>query len=313
MKFKACLTVNLNIDETAMTLTAPPQKQPPSTDKSVSGIYVQIYQKVMTGEVNLPSFPDITLKVRAAIRNPNINLKSVAKIIHTDPPLTARIIQFSNGPLFRTTTKNSGLQDAIRRLGFQTTKNIVYSYSLRALFQGRTATLRKATSELWLQSTRVGAISSIIATHCSGVTPDKALLAGLLHDIGSLPLLAEISKHPKLAKNRPAIDQILHAYSSKVGVMLLTKWDFEEDLIEVVRNGNNWQRDTGKKIDLTDTITLARIHSYVGTDKMKDCPRINEIPAFKKLAVNNLTPEFSLNIIEEAKEELDEIEKMLGQ
>jgi len=289
-----------------------PQKKSSPNTSNHNGIYVHIYQKVMTGEVNLPSFPDVTLKVRKAIRNPNINIKAIAKIIHTDPPLTARIIQFSNGPLFRTHVKSANLQDAIRRLGFQATKNIVYSYSLRALFQGRTATLRSVTSELWEQSTRVGAISSIIANHCSGVSPDKALLAGLLHDIGSLPLLAEISKHPKLAKNRSAINQILNVYSGKVGVMLLTQWDFEESLIEVLRNRNNWLRDTGKKIDLSDVVTLARLHSFVGTDKMKTCPRINEIPAFKNLSSNNLTPEFSLNIIEEAKDELDDIEKMLG-
>lgn len=295
-----------------MNPTEPSQGNSVKKGKLAKAVHVQIYQKVMAGEVNLPSFPDVTLKVRKAIRNPNINLKALAKIIQADPPLTARVIQFSNGPLFRTQVKTNGLQDAIRRLGFQATKNIVYSYSLRALFQGRTATLRNTTTEIWKQSTRVGAISSIIANHCPGISPDKALLAGLLHDIGSLPLLAEISKHPKLAKNKLAINQVLDAYSSKVGVMLLTKWDFEENLINVVRNRDNWQRETGKKIDLSDIITLARLHSFVGTEKMKHCPRINEIPAFKKLPANHLTPEFSLNLIEEAKEEMADIEKMLG-
>lgn len=280
--------------------------------QTLSGIYYQIYQKVIAGEVNLPSFPDVTLKVRKAIRDPNINFKTVVKIIQTDPPLTARVIQCSNGPLFRTYTPSKDLNDAVRRLGLQVTKNLVYSYSLRALFQGRTASIRKATSELWKQSTHVGAIASILASHCPGISPDKALLAGLLHELGSLPLLAEVSKHPKIAKNPKAINLLLEKYSSKVGVMLLTKWEFDDTLIDVIRNKNNWHRDSGKKLDLTDLIIISRLHSFVGTEKMKICPRINQVPAFKKLPVNELSPEFSLNIIEGAKEEMAEIQKMLG-
>lgn len=70
-------------------------------------------------------------------------------------------------------------------------------------------------------------------------------------------------------------------------------------------------RDPGPKADLADIVLLARLHCYVGTKRMQKLPRINQLPAFHKLTLGDLTPEMSLSIIQEAREDIREIQKSL--
>jgi len=71
-------------------------------------------------------------------------------------------------------------------------------------------------------------------------------------------------------------------------------------------------RDPGKKADLGDIMLIARIHALIGTTEFHDCPAIIEIPAYQKLPFGKLTPNQSLMILDEAREELDELSQLLS-
>ncbi|PCJ49743.1 MAG: hypothetical protein COA74_04645 [Gammaproteobacteria bacterium] len=66
-------------------------------------------------------------------------------------------------------------------------------------------------------------------------------------------------------------------------------------------------RDKNPQADLADIILIARLHSYVGTAKMRDCPRISTLPAYHKLPFGSLGPHESMQILEQASEEIQEI------
>jgi hypothetical protein len=58
---------------------------------------------------------------------------------------------------------------------------------------------------------------------------------------------------------------------------------------------------------------VARLRAAIGTPEFHDCPPLTALPAFSKLALGELTPRnSSLRMVEESREELDEIERLLN-
>jgi len=277
-----------------------------------NNIFLDIFKKILAGTVDLPSLPDAALKIRAAIQNPNNNIATIAKIVQMDPPLTAHLIQVANSPLYRTANKATDVSMAISRFGLEATRNIAVSFSLKSLFKSKSKILQKMLKRLWTESTQTAAISSVLATKSKKFDPDRAMLAGLLQDIGTLPVLAELSEHPELLVDSNQTEVLLLEYSPKVGAMLLKHWNFEEDIIEVAASKNQWQRKPNKEADLSDLVLIARYHTYIGKPFFKNCPKVSEIPAFEKLGFDSLTPESSLSILEDARKDIGEIQSMLN-
>ena len=50
--------------------------------------------------------------------------------------------------------------------------------------------LRRVCNGLWAHSIEVAATSQVLARSVTHLDPEEALLAGLLHDIGALPILS---------------------------------------------------------------------------------------------------------------------------
>ena len=279
---------------------------------SGDSIFLQIFKKILAGKVELPSLPDAGIKIRNAIQNPNNDVTAIAKIVQMDPPLTAHLIQVANSPLYRTMSHANDVTSAISRFGLEATRNIAVSFSLRSLFSSNSKLLQKMLKRLWLESTQTAAISSVLARQCKGFDPDRAMLAGLLQDIGTLPVLSELDQHQNLLVDSQQTEVLLLEYSPKVGAMLLKHWDFEEDIIEVAASKNQWGRRPDKEADLADLVLVARYQTYIGKPFFEHCPNVSEIPAFKKLGFEGLTPESSLEVLEDAKKDILEIQKMLN-
>lgn len=281
--------------------------------RSEEGIYHQVYIKVVSHEARLPSLPDVAQKVRHAIADDSVGIREMARIIQADPALAARIIRSANSPLYRSSKPFNNVADAVKRMGTQATRNLVYSHSLAALFSFRQPVLRDIANQVWQGSIETAAIASVLAVYSHGVNSDKAMLAALLQDIGALPLLVEISEnYPDLAKDANAVRKIVDDYKSKVGFHLLKVWGFDDEFIEVARSRDEWMRVGNEKLDVADVVLLARWHACIGKRQLSRLPRVIDMPAYQKFPVNMLSPEQSLQVLDYASDQLKEITRMLG-
>ena len=108
------------------------------------------------------------------------------------------------------------------------------------------------------------------------------------------------------------LEQTLGAFASKVGVMLLEHWGFDEEMVEVARSRKDWWRDPEPSADLSDIVLIARLHASVGTPEMHEAPKINEVPAFAKLPLGDVGPDESLEFLREADADVSELMQVLG-
>jgi len=139
-----------------------------------------------------------------------------------------------------------------------------------------------------------------------GFEADKALLAGLLHNIGSVVVLNNLGDKLETDECKDNLDDILFSLQAEIGSNLLSKWDFPEGIINIIEHAGDWMHDDKEEADYIDIINIAQLHAYIGTKFQQHLPNLDEIPAFHKLALGQLTPEMSLQVLEKSQEEIDQ-------
>jgi HD-like signal output (HDOD) protein len=282
-----------------------PEKTP------VRGLLAGIYREIMTDKAHLPSMPDVALRIRASMQQPNYTAATVARVIKADPGVSAYLLRAANSALYRGVAKIQNVENAVARLGMDAARNLVTAYALKAMFKTRSRVLSRLMRETWRQSARRAALASVIATRCPGFDPDRAMLGGLLQDIGVLPLLHALEGRKDLPDPERIRDTV-DMFAGKVGVMLLTHWEFDEALVEVARSRSDWWRNNQPEADLADVVMAAHLHASVGTVAMREMPLINETPAFLKLPLGEVGPDASLAFLREAEADVLEVMQMLG-
>ncbi|MCK7576966.1 MAG: HDOD domain-containing protein [Chromatiales bacterium] len=268
----------------------------------------ELLDDIKHNRLKLPILPEIAFKVRAAVDNPDAAAATVAKAVASDASIAARLMQVANSPLYRGTSAIGNLQSAIARLGAPLVRNLVTSLILKQLFQTQSPALKERMQQLWEHSTQVAAISHVLARKFTRLKADEAMLAGLLHDIGALPILVKVENTPELLQNPAAIDDLVDQLHAPIGRLILETWKFPAELVTVAAEHENLAR-ISDEVDYTDVVTVANLHSHLGTRHRHAAMKFTDVPAFTKLG---LTPETSVAMLEEAAAEMKEVKSLLG-
>ena len=256
----------------------------------------------------LPTLPEVALKVRDAVESDKASAADIAKIIGTDVALSARILQICNSPLYRTRRTVEDIQTAVARLGNIQVRNLVSSLVMQQMFQATSDVLDKKMREAWEHSTQVASICYVLAS-AAGIPKDQAMLAGLIHDIGALPIMVHAEDIPELREDQALLDKVIQKLHTMIGAKILKDWQFPQTLIDVAAQHENLQRDPGTKIDYVDVVIVANLQSYIGSKHPYNDLDWNTIPAFQRLG---LEPEINILDIEENQEDLQTVRSMLS-
>lgn len=266
-------------------------------------LFKRFYQHFSQGELNIPNFPDVALKLREAIQQDR-GTADIVKIINIDPVISAKLIQVVNSPIYRPVSPISNCLDAINRLGLTTTRNLVTAFSMNNLVKSENPSIKKLIQHTWSQSIKVSSISHTLAQLTQKVDPDEALLAGLLHNIGVLPILTFADSLPKGSYQPTDIDLCINEIHGQIGSIILEKWAFPNNLRQIPLQSSSWFTSTTEDLNLNDIVLLAKYHSILSSPGKTELPLIITLPAFQKLENQPLTPEMSLQILYDAKQQI---------
>src|SRR5690606_7350275 len=145
----------------------------------------------------LPSLPDVALRIRAAVEDERKGAHDVARIIQADPALAAYCVGIANSAAYAGNGV-TGVQEAVHRMGLGATRDFVIAYSLRGLFKTREPRCLALMQAAWRHNANIGALCHVIARDVTRQNPEQAMLAGLLHDIGVMVIVAALPQHPGL-------------------------------------------------------------------------------------------------------------------
>ncbi len=260
----------------------------------------------------LTSLPEVAMKIRGMLDNNDFSVKQIAEVVNRDPVIAAKIIRAANSPIYFGAAKCETVQNAIVRLGMLTTKQLVIGFTMRDLFQTKVPLLHKLMAEMWQQSADIAANSFVLARHTKLYDPEEAMLAGLVSNIGVLSVLNYAQNYPQLLENEALLRQWADKLKGEVGGMVLENWQFPPEIVEVARGCEEWARCPTTRADLCDLVLVATLHSYIGKRKQPPPPRMDQVPAYQKLALGKLTPEMTLQILVEAKEQIAQARALLS-
>ncbi|MFO7603660.1 MAG: HDOD domain-containing protein [Gammaproteobacteria bacterium] len=272
----------------------------------------RVKQAYKADQIMLPELPEVALRVREAIRGEDVNVLQIAKLIQMDPAITARLLQIANSPLHRSASPIQDCRSAITRLGLKITQDIVTCLAMQKVFAGASAQILQQVRHIWEHSCRVAAFSYVLARVTPGLNEDKAMLAGLIHDIGVLPVLYYAADEPQILAQPQMLQAVIKAMRGVLGKAILKKWRFDNDLVVIPENAEDWQRQHGGRFDYSDVVILAQLHSFFGAPDAQALPRLAEVPAFQRHGLYQLGPDASLELIDEADEEISSIVRMLN-
>ncbi|MFW5450719.1 MAG: HDOD domain-containing protein [Methylophagaceae bacterium] len=247
--------------------------------------YKEILADLESGTLVLPTLPEVALQVREVVDDPDATAAQLAAIIVTDAALSARLMKVANSALYRGRLAVESVQMAVSRLGLTMVRNLVTSLVMEQMFQATSNRLDKRLHNLWKHSTEVAAISQVLAANQPGIKTDEAMLAGLIHDIGILPILMKAEEKPDLLQNSALLDEVLASLHPRVGEAILKNWEFPESLIAVAAEHENLNRNSANGPDLVDIVQVASLQTYANTEKALDPEILAKVPAFAKLGV----------------------------
>lgn len=283
-----------------------------SSELAKNRLYLDCYKYMQSETLALPTIPDVSVKIRRAINEPNANSAKIARVVQIDPSITARLIKISNSPLYRGRRKIESCPEALTRLGLKAAQDIITAFALKAVFNAKSPIIRRKMQDLWAHSSHVAAISAVFAHKTPGFDPDRAMLAGLIHDIGIVPILAYADRQPEILANPGDLAETVKELRSQIGVQIVRKWDFPSDFEDVIVHAENWFRNSGEQATYSDIVMIAQLHSFIGKVDIKKMPKMDELPAYKKLVSGNLDADLSINILDQVKDEIENIRLMLN-
>lgn len=245
----------------------------------------ELIRAIDNDELVLPTLPEVALKVREAAEDPDISIAALAKVIGNDAALTARIVKVVNSPLLRTNKEITDLQMAISRLGINYTCNLATGLAMEQMFQATSDVVDRKMREVWNKSTEIAGISHVLCRHYTRLMPDQATLAGLVHQIGVLPILTYAEEHNELLADSITLNHVIEKIHPLIGDKILRAWEFPEPIAAVPCQYLDFGRDSAK-VDYVDIVQVATLQSYLGSEHPYTQLDWTQVPAFGKLGLD---------------------------
>ena len=196
----------------------------------------------------IPSLPDLHNQIVKALKEDK-SIKEIGKIISKDPAMTAKILQLVNSAFFGVPSHVSNPEQAVHLLGLETVKSLALTIEVFSEFDKVIAS-EINISKIYEHSILTGSLARKIAKEevADREIIDNALMAGMLHDIGKLILIANLPEEYlgviKCSKSDnisiyDAENKKIGASHAEIGAYLLGLWGLPDTIVEGVAFHHN--------------------------------------------------------------------------
>lgn len=250
--------------------------------QSNSCFITELVESFRFEDAKLPSMPDAVIYLENAIRDETVNLSELASLLEKDPVLAARLIRVSNSAYYRAVAPVETVPAAVTRIGFSATRNIALVL-LGNSFHARHSLISERINQLWVEALRTGAVAGALTRQYPLVDANRAMLGGLMYNVGPMLLLTKIDARVQSIPHPMIIEHMIDNHARLFGRKLLEHWEMDPDLLDVVSNRDNWQRNHDESPDLTDLILLARSCLPMPDGSPPDFAACGKLPCYQRM------------------------------
>lgn len=253
-----------------------------SQEISDYSIYRRVVSQLMQGQEQLPSLPSITLEIRHALSSQAVSLPALVKLISRDPALSALLMKHACSSLYRKCKQPQSLQDVIQLLGLLEVDRITMVHSVKSLFTLHSPAHKRLFVDAWGRLVVKASTCAMLARLLSRITPEHALLASLLSEVGTLAVLSAF-KDEAVIPSSELYYKLCREYSKPLSVIVLKKWAVDSEYIDVIRETGHWHFSKSQSLDLLDLVNLALYHALKERHIPTQLPPLQELAAYQKI------------------------------
>lgn len=280
-------------------------------DATVAFAFVsELAREVSGSRVELPSFPEVAVRVRKVLADESVSNEQIARVVSSDAGLAARVFTLANSAALSRGGKSvTDMKTAVNRIGHNNVRTAAVSFAIAQL--RRANELKHIAAELeqlWQEATLTAALAYAVATRSRGINADEAMLAGLMHNVGKIYILARAHRFEALFKDKLALAQVMRDWHANIGRAIVENWAFPEHIANAIGDQENVDREVAKG-DLTDVITVAVMMSaFMGQNADMEL-NMQGVQAFWRLQLDNDKCKF---IMRDCTDEISALRNALG-
>ena len=281
----------------------------PADNAAAFAFVSELAAEVSRGKVELPSFPDVAVRVRKVLADEGVSNEQIARVVGSEAGLAARVITLANSAaLNRSGRAVSELKTAVNRIGHNNVRTAAVSFAIAQLRRANELKhISKELEALWQEATMVAALAYSVASR-SGINADESMLAGLLHNVGKIYILARAHRHDSLFKDPTAVAQVLRDWHANIGRAIVENWGFPEHIAQAI--GEHETMDRGhEERSVTDVLTVAVMMStFFGHEADLEL-NMQGVKSFWRLDLDN---EKCVHVMRDCAEEISALRSALG-
>ena len=263
------------------------------------------------GKIDLPSFPDVAIRVRRALGDEKTTIDQIVRIVGSEPALAARLLKMANSAALNRSGKPvTELRTAIARMGYNMVRSAAISFAMAQIRAGANLRgLEKPLEALWRTSTYVAAFCYVLAKNHTSRNADEAFLAGLLHGVGRLYILTRTPSFPALLGDPASLDDIMRNWHANIAKAVLENWELGEELVQAVSDQDEINREHEGPADLTDVLVCANMMAAYIDHPDDLLLNMSGVRSFKMLGLGEAN---SARILAESRDEIEALRQALG-
>jgi HD-like signal output (HDOD) protein len=279
-------------------------------EKRVRDFANMLEMELAGDHLDLPSFPEIALRVRRALADENASIDHIVRVVSAEPSLVVRLLQLGNSAALNPQGRRlTDLRATITRVGFNMARSATIAFAMSQLRRAEACKgLEKPFIELWHASTRAAAVSFVVARHLTRVDPELALLAGLLHTVGKLYLLTRAARMPELLADA-AYPALVETWHTRIARAVLVNWDMAPEVVDAVHGFEACDREREGDVDLLDVLWIARALAAIGGSPVSAPPMLFDSYPVRRLGLDVAACEA---VLVESRHEIDSLHSALG-
>jgi len=220
----------------------------------------------------MPSLSTTVTKVMEVCDRPDTSPNDLNRVISLDPVLTGQVLKLVNSAYYSLPNQVTSLTRAIIMLGLNTVKNLALSAAILQSVGSKASFQAFSMEDFWAHSITVGVTAKRLASEKRIPISEREeyFVAGLLHDIGKIPLnnrfpeeyteALQLSKKDQvtLYKTESAVLGINHCI---VGRMIAEKWKLNDRMTGSLLHHHHPEQAVGDSRPLIFTVALADTYS----------------------------------------------------
>ena len=234
----------------------------------------QYIRKIQNYIDRMPSLSTTVTKVLEVCNSPNASANDLNRVISLDPVLTGHVLRLINSAYYSLPNQVSSLARATIMLGLNTVKNLALSTAVVGALGKKSSFTTLPMDPFWAHSICVGVTAKALAAErgVPNANREEYFVAGMLHDLGKIPLNTCFSESYGQALQLASLEQgpLLRAEQLLVGVdhgvagrLIGEKWRLSPGIIEALALHHAPERASDVHRELVSTVALANLYANI--------------------------------------------------